>query len=614
MLVPMKLLSRHIILRIGVVSALGAVLITLAVLQYRWSGEVSEAERERMQGSLNASVSQFRQEFNRELQQLAAAFQPDTNVILNRDWNRYARNASDLLNGTERPLVRTVYFWIADSKSSPVLLKLVPSTKTFAPESWPPQFEILRQRYEVSYASSQRMPPDGRPFAWTVAAGIPLLLHPVMAFAPQGAPNNEGAKFLGLILIELNLDYMLQEFLPELSQRYFGGPDGFVYQVGILSGGSNGPAIYQSDPSEPATVWASADARIPLLDEPRGRMGRRGSGPEIEMRPMGKGDPRPLFGPAGRGMARGGVVVLSGNDGSDWELAVKHRQGSLEEVVAGTRRRNLAISFGILVLLGSSMALIVAYAQRAQRLAQLQMQFVAGVSHELRTPLAVICSAGDNLAAGVAADSNSQVQEYGKLIRDEGWKLSGMVAQVLEFASLQKGRRQYSLSPSPIDEITESTVEKALPLIEAAGFELEKGFHCGTTLVNVDVRALSQCIHNLISNALKYSGESRWISVRTERLQRKQGWEVVIAVQDHGMGIGPEDLPHIFDPFYRGRAVVAAQIHGTGLGLCMTREAVKAMGGNLSVSSEQGKGSTFKIHLPAMPAEAEAAAAENNGG
>ena len=125
-------------------------------------------------------------------------------------------------------------------------------------------------------------------------------------------------------------------------------------------------------------------------------------------------------------------------------MVVKHRAGSLEAAVAATRRRNLAISFGILLLLGASVGFIVLSSRRAQRLATQQMEFVAGVSHELRTPLAVICSAAENLADGVI-DNRDQIKRYGGLIRDEGRRLTGMVEQVLEFAGAQSGRKNYEL-------------------------------------------------------------------------------------------------------------------------------------------------------------------------
>ena len=411
-------------------------------------------------------------------------------------------------------------------------------------------------------------------------------------------------------MIQLNLHTIQAELFPDLAQRYFGAPDGFVYHVAIVSGPNQDKVIYQSDPGWPSSAFAAPDARIPLLDEPRARMGRRGPGPGSDLRPLGPEDSRLPFPPPGRGRGRGAPMLLSGDDGADWELLVKHREGSLEAVVSGLRQRNLAISFGILLLLASSVALIVAYTQRAQRLARLQMEFVAGVSHELRTPLAVICSAGDNLAAGVVADSNRQIQQYGELIRDEGRKLTGMMEQILQFASLRKGRRQYNLSPSPIDEIVEQTLEKALPMIQAAGFEVEKSMDPNLPLVNMDAQALAQCILNLINNSLKYSGDSRWLAVRVTQSQGKKGREVMLTIEDRGMGIDPADLPFIFDPFYRGRAATAAQIHGTGLGLCMAREAIAAMAGSITVKSIPGKGSAFTVHLPAfVPEAAEPAAA-----
>ena len=600
---PMRFLPSRTVSSIGIVVALAVILAVLAVLQYRWSGQVSEAERERMQASLRNATTQFRQEFNRDLQQLGQSFQPDPTILASRDWQRYARSSADLLTGAERSLASSVYLWIAGDDANPQLLKLMPDAKSFASVPWPARFEGVRERYERTFVGSARPPADVRPFSWTMISGIPLLLHPLMVFQPPSEPPTANVHFLGYLMVELSLDSIRAELLPELAQRYFGGPDGFIYKVAILSGRDPGAIIYQSDPNLPAAAFASPDASVPLLDESRARMGRRGPGMGGDLRPPNPDAPRPAFVPSGRGRGRGSPGIRAGNDGTDWELIVKHSQGSLEAVVAGLRRRNLAISFGILLMLASSMALIIAYTQRAQRLAQLQMDFVAGVSHELRTPLAVICSAGDNLAEGVVADSSQQIRQYGELVRDEGWRLTGMVEQILQFASHQKGRRQYNLTPVRADEITEKALEKVRPMIEAAGFALEKSIQQDPARVNVDAHALSQCIENLISNALKYSGGSRWLAVRTQRAQGGKGSELLLTVEDRGMGIEPADLPHIFDPFYRGRAATAAQIHGTGLGLCMAREAVVAMGGSISVKTTPGRGSAFTIHLPALPPE-----------
>jgi signal transduction histidine kinase/type II secretory pathway pseudopilin PulG len=604
MVAPMRFFPNRTLVSIGIVVALGVILATLAVLQYQWSGEVSQAERERMQASLRTATAQFRQEFGRDLQQLGQSFQPDAEILANSDWQRFARSLTDSLATADRPLASTIYLWVADGETGPQLLKLEPEIRSFQPASWPADLEPVRARYARTFSSTTRLPTEVRPNSWTLISGAPLMIHPLVLFQPMAGPPSASTRFLGYLMIGLNLNVMQTELLPDLAQRYFGGPDGFVYHIAIVSGSSQGKVIYQSDPSLPPTAFAAPDARIPLLDDFRARMGRRGAGPGSDLRPPGPDDSRLPFAPPGRGRGRGGPMLLSGGDGADWELLVKHREGSLEAVVSGLRRRNLAISFGVLLLLACSIALIVAYTQRAQRLARLQMDFVAGVSHELRTPLAVICSAGDNLAEGVVADSNRQIQQYGELIRDEGWKLTGMVEQILQFASLRKGRRQYNLLPAPLDDIVEKTLEKALPMIQAAGFEVEKSIDPNLPLVNVDAQALAQCMQNLINNALKYSGESRWLAVRVLQSQEEKSPEVLLTIEDRGMGIGPADLPHIFDPFYRGGAATAAQIHGTGLGLCMAREAIAAMAGSISVKSAPGKGSAFTIHLPAFVPEA----------
>ena len=293
-------------------------------------------------------------------------------------------------------------------------------------------------------------------------------------------------------------------------------------------------------------------------------------------------------------------VMLDGSD-SGWELLAKHQEGSLEVAVAKIRRRNLAISLGSLLLLAISMALIIVSARRAQRLARLQIDFVAGISHELRTPLAVICSAGDNLAEGVTDASTHSTRKYGELIRNEGRKLTGMIEQILQFASLQRTRRHYNLRPEHINEVAESALAALQPAISAAGFTVEKSFSEGLPRIHTDAAALSRVVQNLIQNALKYSGKSRWLAVRTTKVDVKRGTELQLIVEDRGIGIDSEDLSHIFKPFFRGSVAAAAQIHGTGLGLFMVREALNSMGGKISVKSTPGKGSVFTMSFPALP-------------
>jgi signal transduction histidine kinase len=274
-----------------------------------------------------------------------------------------------------------------------------------------------------------------------------------------------------------------------------------------------------------------------------------------------------------------------------WELIATHRAGSLNAAVAQLRTRNLGISFSILVLLGGSMALILISARREQRLARQQMEFVSAVSHELRTPLAVICSAGENLADGVVSD-HAQAREYGAVVRNQGRRLTEMVEQVLDFAGMQSGRRSYNLRPTDVEEAIEHALEPFEMQIRSGGIAMERRIQVGTPLVLADRSALIRVIQNLISNALKYGQPGNWIGIHVTSTTGT----VSIAVQDRGAGISPVDLPHIFEPFYRGRAVIDAQVKGSGLGLSIVKQIVEAHGGRITVDCASG--TTFMIVLP----------------
>jgi signal transduction histidine kinase len=234
------------------------------------------------------------------------------------------------------------------------------------------------------------------------------------------------------------------------------------------------------------------------------------------------------------------------------------------------------------------------------------MDFVAGVSHELRTPLSVIVSAGDNLAEGVIRSDN-QVREYGALIRDEGRRLAHMVEQTLQFSARQVGRR-YDLRAWAVEELLNQAVVEARPLLDARGFAVETACAPALPAVSADRPALVQALHNLITNAVKYSVDARWIGIRAESGTGPRGPEVRIAIADRGPGIDASDLPHLFDPFYRGADAKERQIEGSGLGLSLTRETIQAMGGRITVESRAGQGSIFTIHLPAYLPDREQAA------
>lgn len=587
-------------LSIVVIAALGIILVLLAALQYVWSGRISEAERARMQANLNAAVSQFRNEFTSALRRICVVFQFAPSDSPGRDWPRYAQRYG-LLASPDARLVAGVYVWDLGAATSSQLLRLDAAAVSFIPISWPASFETVRSDRHFDFPPDA--PPEFRRNLCLLFEQIPLLLIPLVDFSPPSGPPGQGPKLSGYILIELNSTVLRAEYLPELAHRYFGSDQGFIYQIAIVNGSRKDRALYQSDPALPAEFFSSPDSRAGLLAGPPDSM-RLGEADPFAAPPPGSDSRRPppdrsqgQFEPR-PGRPRNAVAIMPVPDVNNWVLLARHTEGTLGQVVAGQRRRNLAISFGVLLLLALSMGMIILSTQRAQRLAKLQMDFVAGISHELRTPLSVICSAADNLAEGFVAASREQVRQYGDLIRQEGRRLTGMVEQILLFAKSQDGRKQYNLRPVRAGEIAQSTLAKLQSTVDGAGFTVERQIEHDLPQVLADEAALSQCIENLINNALKYGGTKRWMKISVTSVPAGRSREVQITVEDRGIGIEQADLSHIFDPFYRGAAAMAAQIHGSGLGLSLAREGIVAMGGRISVKSTPDEGSAFTIHLP----------------
>jgi signal transduction histidine kinase len=290
---------------------------------------------------------------------------------------------------------------------------------------------------------------------------------------------------------------------------------------------------------------------------------------------------------------------LEPEDPNAWQLIVKSKFGSLEQTVNQTRRRNLALSFGTLLILAGSIALLAVAAHRSRKLAAQQMEFVAGVSHELRTPLAVIQSTSYNLAKGMIADTR-RVQQYGEVIQTEARRLINQVEQMLSFAGIQSGRQHYDLRPARIDQILERAYAEYAAAFAAEGWQVEKKLAADLPMVMADVQSLESAIKNLLQNALKYAAEGKRLMIAAEALKNGSRKEVQITIADQGPGIDPVDLPHIFKPFYRGQKVWDSAAQGTGLGLSLVERHLRAHGGRIAVKTAPGNGTVFTLSLPAL--------------
>jgi signal transduction histidine kinase len=231
--------------------------------------------------------------------------------------------------------------------------------------------------------------------------------------------------------------------------------------------------------------------------------------------------------------------------------------------------------------------------QRDLRLAEMRSQFVASVSHELRTPLAAIRMFTETLKLDDDVDRNTRA-EYLDTILHESERLSRLVDNVLDFGRIERGQKAYRFEPVALDEVVANTARTAQYPLERAGFALHLDVETGVPRVLADADALQQAILNLLSNAMKYSGDSRRIDLRLDR----QNGHARIQVEDRGIGVAPQEQARVFDRFYRSASAANQHVPGAGLGLTLVAHIASAHGGRVDVRSSAGQGSTFTICLP----------------
>jgi two-component system phosphate regulon sensor histidine kinase PhoR len=172
--------------------------------------------------------------------------------------------------------------------------------------------------------------------------------------------------------------------------------------------------------------------------------------------------------------------------------------------------------------------------------------------------------------------------------------LTDMVEQILELAGIQSGQRGFALRPVGVGPLVRDIVSASASLIETAGLVVEFDIPGDLPPVLGDEPALRRVFQNLIDNAIKYGAGGQSIRISG----RRSGGEVSVTVADRGIGIDAADQTRIFEPFYRGADVVAAQVQGAGLGLSLVHRIVAAHGGRVTVKSAPREGSAFTVHLP----------------
>jgi PAS/PAC sensor signal transduction histidine kinase (EC 2.7.13.3) len=226
-----------------------------------------------------------------------------------------------------------------------------------------------------------------------------------------------------------------------------------------------------------------------------------------------------------------------------------------------------------------------------RKLDKMRTDFVANVSHELRTPISMLQGYSEALMDDVAS-SEEERKEISKVIYEESLRMGRLVNELLDLAKMESGAVRLSMAEVPIRPFLDRIARKFSGMAKENGVELVVESEEG--LVPMDSDRIEQVLTNLIDNAIRHTSEGGTIHVRS--------WfkppELFMEVSDNGSGIPPEDLPYIFERFYKADKARTRGRSGTGLGLAIAKNIVEAHHGTISVESEVGKGTTFIVRLP----------------
>lgn len=588
-----------ILLSVGV----ALLLAHIGVLQYHILASNSSAEADRAQRWVNEQTERFSSDFNREIQNAYFNFQADADAWREADRSKFNEQYDYWRTKAAYPDLISGFFLIR--KDQDEVLAYDRETRTFTSAAVPP---------DISAAGGKVK--SGQPLENVDAANLTLYLpivdtgvevrRIVVHDAGRIEDHMRMPPVFGYLAIRLDRRTLTETIPADLTARYFSDGD---YRVTITDRANNAvfnPIAADGRDATGNLLDLSPDKFIMFANKD---VLPRSAAPKDELVFNSRIENKTIQRTASRETGGGTVKIEVKADGRprtavfsttakgpgepQWTLGVQHVEGSLEKHLSNKFRSNLVMAFGMLFLVGAAVAGLIYSSHRVRKFAQRQIEFVSSVTHEFRTPLAVIYSAGENLADGVAKE-DAQVAKYGKLIKGEGRKLSTMVEQILDFAGARSGRRKYSFAPSEVSDIVGNALAECRPLIEERGVEVETFVADDLPEINADKAALSQALQNLIANAIKYSNGDPWIRVTAANGDAK----VRIAVEDRGIGISKKDLKEVFEPFYRSRQVVDAQIHGNGLGLSLVKQIVTAHDGSITAESDIDKGSKFTIELP----------------
>jgi signal transduction histidine kinase len=274
-------------------------------------------------------------------------------------------------------------------------------------------------------------------------------------------------------------------------------------------------------------------------------------------------------------------------------LGIKYQGTSVEALGRTWIEQNFILLVVLSVAIIAGLFLTYRSVSKEVALARLKSDFVSNVSHELRTPLALIRLYAETLELG-RIKTQEKMDEYYRIIRKESERLTALINNILDFSRIEAGRKEYDFRETDIAELVQNTLDAYRFQIEQKGFAFETSIDSSLPPMRVDREAIARALVNLINNALKYSANDRFLSVKLYRENEIVKLEVI----DRGIGITRREQTKIFEKFYRTGDPLVHNTKGSGLGLSLVRHITQAHGGEVEVESTPGKGSKFTVSLP----------------
>jgi signal transduction histidine kinase len=234
--------------------------------------------------------------------------------------------------------------------------------------------------------------------------------------------------------------------------------------------------------------------------------------------------------------------------------------------------------------------------RQLQQASEYKSQFVASMSHELRTPLNAIIGLTDMMVSHAPRFGTEKAQEPLQRVHRAGTHLLGLINQVLDLSKIEAGKLELNPQTVQLAPLIDDVIGTARQLAEQNKNRLIVEGRESVGALIVDPMRLRQILLNLLSNACKFTKEGA-VTLRARKVANGGNW-MEFAVSDSGIGMTPEQQAKLFEEFTQAEASTAQRFGGTGLGLAITRKLARLMGGDVTVASEPGKGSTFTVRLP----------------